>query len=210
MTNKGSDRARFKAPLSDKERASREHTIVTEYDGILPYFEAFYLASISYAAGRAVAAFDRFELAAERADNKEETVASVQEALTHVAALSRFFWPVRKSALAQARGKRLRASFGMVEGSPLQSRELRNALEHFDERLDEFLVDDHFGYFFPGPMVGDASLSEDVIGHIFRLVDPKTLQFVLLGEVYSFGAIREIAIEIERIASSASQAGGRL
>jgi hypothetical protein len=209
MTEENLDRAPAKAPLSHEERASREHTIATEYDGILPYFEAFYLASIAYAAGRAVAAFDRFELAVKRADN-EETVASVQEALTHVAALSRFFWPVRKSALAQARGRRLRAGFGVEDGSPLQSRELRNALEHFDERLDAFLVDDHFGYFFPGAMVGDVSLSEDVMGHIFRLVDPKSLQFVLLGEVYSFGAVREIAIEIERVASVASQAGGRL
>lgn len=82
--------------------------------------------------------------------------------------------PRIKSSLAQARGKRLRERFGIQEGSPLQSRELRNALEHFDERLDDFLVDNHFGCFFPSPMVDDASLSEETMGHIFRLVDPKT------------------------------------
>lgn len=196
--------------LSDQERASREHTIATEYQGILPYFEAFYLESIAYTAGRAVAAFDRFEIAAKKGDSKEETVASVQEALTHVAALSRFFWPTRKSALTQARGKRLRARFAIEDGSPLQSRELRNALEHFDERLDKFLVDDHFGYFFPSAMVGDTSLSEETIGHIFRLVDPETLQFVLLGKAYSFKELREIAKTIEFKASEKSQSGGRL
>jgi hypothetical protein len=196
--------------LSDQERAIRENTITTDYQGILPYFEVFYLESIAYTAGRAVSAFERFDLAARKGDSKEETVASVQEALTHVAALSRFFWPVRKSALTQARGKRLRERFGIKEDSPLQSRELRNALEHFDERLDEFLVEDHFGYFFPGPIVDDASLSEETIGHIFRLVDPTTSQFVLLGEAYSFGELREVAKDIERKASQKSHSGGRL
>lgn len=112
--------------------------------------------------------------------------------------------------LAQARGKKLRERFGIQEGSPLQSRELRNALEHFDERLDDFLVDDHFGYFFPGPMVDDASLSEETIGHIFRLVDPKTSNFVLLGTAYSFKELREMAETIEIKASEKSESGGRL
>jgi len=194
--------------LSDKERAARESTVATEYGGILPYFEAFYLESIAYTAGRAVSAFERFDAAAKANDSNAQTVAFVQEALTHVAALSRFFWPVRKSPLAQARGKRLRATFGIEEGSPLQSRELRNALEHFDERLDEFLLEDHVGYFFPGPMVDDASLSEETIGHIFRLVDPNTSKFVLLGTAHSFKELRDIA---ETIAIKASEkSSGRL
>lgn len=196
--------------LSDQDRANRENVIASEYQGILPFFEAFYLESIAYTAGRAVRAFERFDLAARKGDSKEETVASAQEALTHVAALSRFFWPARKSALTQARGKKLRERFGIQEGSPLQSRELRNALEHFDERLDEFLVEDHYGHFFPAPMVDDASLSEETIGHIFRLVDPMASQFVLLGKQYSFGELREVAKDIERKAFQKSRSGGRL
>jgi hypothetical protein len=196
--------------LSDQERARREALVVNEYQGILSYCEAFYLESIAYTVGRAVSAFIRFDEAVSKKSGNEHVVAAVQEALTHVAALSRFFWPVRKTALSNARGKRLREAFGVTDESPLQSRELRNALEHFDERLDEFLLEDHVGYFFPGAMVDDASLSEESIGHIFRLVDPETSKFVLLGTAYSFGELRLVAERIQSIAEKRSETGGRL
>jgi hypothetical protein len=195
--------------ISDEERARREAMVVADYQGILPYYEAFYLESIAYTAGRAVSAFLRFDEAVLKKSGKDQIVAAVQEALTHVAALSRFFWPIRKSALSNARGKRLRESFGITEDSQLQSRALRNTLEHFDERLDEFLLEDHVGYFFPSAMVDDASLSEETIGHIFRLVDPTTSQFVLLGVVYSFKELRAIAEEIQSIAFKRSEHSGR-
>jgi hypothetical protein len=196
--------------LSDQERTRREALVVNEYQGILSYCEAFYLESIAYTAGRAVSAFIRFDEAISKKSGNEYVVAAVQEALTHVAALSRFFWPVRKTALSDARGKKLREAFAVTDESPLQSRELRNALEHFDERLDDFLLEDHVGYFFPSAMVDDASLSEESIGHIFRLVDPGASKFVLLGTAYSFGELRLAAERIQSIAEKRSETGGRL
>jgi hypothetical protein len=196
--------------MSDAERARREKIVIDDCQGILPYTEAFYLESIAYTAGRAVSAFIRFDEAVSTKDSNDDIVAAVQEALTHVAALSRFFWPARKTALSNARGKRLREAFQVPEGSPLQSRELRNALEHFDERLDEFLLEDHAGSFFPSAMVDDASLSEEQTGHIFRLVDPKTSKFVLLGTAYSFGELHREAERIQSLAEESSDRGGRL
>jgi hypothetical protein len=195
--------------ISDEERARREAVIVADHQGILSYCEVFYLESVAYTAGRAVSAFLRFDETLLKKSGNDQIVAAVQEALTHVAALSRFFWPARKSALSNARGKRLRESFGITEESPLQSRALRNALEHFDERLDEFLLEEHVGYFFPSAMVDDASLSEETIGHIFRLVDPTTSQFVLLGTAYSFKELRAVAENIQSIANKRSEYGGR-
>ncbi|MBL7406354.1 hypothetical protein INQ30_29005, partial [Escherichia coli] len=67
--------------------------------------------------------------------------ATVQEALTHAGALSRFFWPVKKdSLLAAARGEKLREAFALTDASPLKWRRLRNAFEHFDEDLDRYLI----------------------------------------------------------------------
>jgi len=196
--------------LSAEERRRRESIVTDQWGGIVPTYEAFYLESICYTSGRAVAAFERFDAAVAAKLGSDEIVAAVQEAMTHVAGLSRFFWPPRKDKIAEARGKRLRAAFGLSDDSPLQSRELRNALEHFDERLDKFLLEDHVGYFFPSAMVDDASLSEESIGHIFRLVDPKTSSFVLLGEKYSFLELRPIIEAIGKKALTHSRRGGRL
>ena len=57
-----------------------------------------------------------------------------------------------------------------MASSPLEDRELRNALEHFDERLDDFLLKDPVGYFFPGPSVQSHEIADEAPGQIFRLV----------------------------------------
>jgi hypothetical protein len=174
--------------------------VVTDYDGIQPMFVAFYIEAVFYAAGRAEAAFSRFAQCVESKASLHDTVASAHEALGHASALSRFFFPVERKALPRARAAKLRQLFTVSNGSPLQDRELRNALEHFDERLDEYLLGDIAGYIFPAPMVDDASLADEAIGHIFRLVDPKTDTFVLLGKKHPFGSMKH---EVARIAEAA-------
>ncbi len=187
--------------LDKAELERRARLTVTECDGIQPMYIDFYVEATYYAAERAVAAFQRFTEYATASKSPSEIVASVHEALGHAAALSRFFFPVEKKALPRARAARLRQLFTVSNGSALQDRDLRNALEHFDERLDEYLLGDIAGYIFPAPMVEDADLADDEIGHIFRLVDPQTETFVLLGQKHSFGEMRR---EVERIAALAS------
>jgi hypothetical protein len=68
-------------------------------------------------------------------------VATVQEGLAHAASLSGYFWPMKTGGeRATARGERLRKAFNLTDESPLRSRSLGNAFEHFDERLDRFLL----------------------------------------------------------------------
>jgi hypothetical protein len=62
-------------------------------------------------------------------------------------ALSRYFWPVRKGH--EWRGAQLRSAFGISDDSPLRSRDLRNSIEHFDERLDLFLDGGVTGHVLP-------------------------------------------------------------
>lgn len=72
--------------------------------------------------------------------------------LTHASNISKLFWPVvgdqpkKPEKLAVwnrkvQRGEFLRALYGMADDNALASRELRNHLEHFDERLDDFSVE---------------------------------------------------------------------
>jgi hypothetical protein len=105
---------------------------------------------------------------------------------------------------------KLRAAFSIKESSPLFDRELRNTLEHFDERLDEFLLEDIVGPAFPSPLVGSADLADEQLGHIFRLVDPDAEIFVLLGKKYPFGSSRQAVAELYYNATDLLDNGGRL
>lgn len=198
--------------LDEDERRRRKALIAQEYGGIYPVYEAFYIHSIIYAAERSEAAFQRFDEAVAKSRSPSLIVATVQEALTHAGALSRFFWPMKKKddRLADTRGDRLRNAFAVDEASALKRRDLRNAFEHFDEDLDLFLLEDRAGYFFPSPLVEDQVLADDSIGHIFRLVDPTQGVCVLLGKKFEFRPIRS---EVQRILARAiemDEQGSRL
>lgn len=188
--------------ISEEERKARAKQIVNDHEGIYLIYVAFYVQAILYAAGRANAAFTRFGSALQADADPAEIVACVHEALGHTAALSRFFFPADKRPLARARAANLRKRFAVGNASPLIDRELRNALEHFDERLDDYLLGDLAGYIFPVPLVDDAELVDEPSGHIFRLVDPVKEIFVLLGEKHDFGAVR---LEVQRIAELAER-----
>ncbi|MDW9480461.1 hypothetical protein [Sinorhizobium meliloti] len=199
------------AQLDEDVRKERETLIAKQYRGIYPVYEAFYIHSIIYAAERSETAFQRFDDAVVQCKSAALIVATVQEALTHAGALSRFFWPVRKdNQLSAARGDRLRDAFALDDTSALKWRKLRNAFEHFDEDLDRFLLEVRAGYFFPSPQVGDQTLAGEAVGHIFKLVDPKHGVCVLLGERFEFEPIRN---EVRRILSRAlemEEQGSRL
>jgi hypothetical protein len=187
--------------IDEQTRKQREATVIEQHEGIYPMYEAFYLESIIYAADRCEDAFRRFDAGLAASATAAVIVATVQEGLTHAAALSRYFWPMKKdSLLASARGERLRKAFDLGDGSPLKSRKLRNAFEHFDEDLDRFLLNDLTGYFFPGPMIGSHELDDDDLGNFFRLVDPLQGICVLLGEKFEFRPIRS---EVQRILTRA-------
>jgi hypothetical protein len=181
--------------------------VAEEYDGILPYCEAFYVQSIIYSADRSSEAFLRYEIALAAAADPISVTSTVHEAMQHAAALSRFFWPARETGLSGARAAKLRAAFALSDSSPLKDRRLRNALEHFDEKLDEYLLLNDTGYFFPTPLIDDSALADDATGRIFKLVDPKRSVLVILGEKYDFGLIAE---EVHRIRDLARAADDRL
>lgn len=195
--------------MDKDERARRIGLVTDQHRGILPTFEAFYIQSLLYLAQAANDAFERFASAMAQQLEDAVVVAEVQEALTHAAALSRFFWPASDRSVTKARAEKLCNAFKM-EGSPLKDRGARNALEHFDERLDEYFLKDPVGVFLPTPLVREHEMTEEAIDHVFRLVDPSRMVFVILDEKYEFGTIWE---EVKRILHQAhmfDQNGGRL
>lgn len=177
--------------------------------GILPMFEVFYLESIKYAAERANAAFVRFDEALVNGDIQGLVVANIQEALTHIGELSRIFWPSRDNGISNLRAQKLRRAFGLDETSPLKNRDLRDALEHFDERLDNYLKDFPVGQLITDPVVGPIDKLAPPI-RIFRMVDPVSLIFVMLDQKYEFGDLRSTTRLVQETAEKMLRNGARL
>lgn len=204
--------------ISNTEIERRAQIVANEFGGVLPPMEAFYLHSIIYSASRSYEAFLRYDVGLASQSGAPYIVSSVHEALSHAAALSRFFWPSqmggKKNAtfrkLREKRAEYLRNAFGLNENSSLKKRALRDALEHFDERLDRYLLVNDTGYFFPAPLIEDYSLADDPAGNIFKLVDPVNSYFVLLGEKFNFEPIRNEVEAIMDKANQKDQQGGRL
>ena len=207
----------MKPHIDDQELERRAGIIVEKFDGIHSPFEAFYIHSILYSAGRASEAFQRFDVGRSLKDTHAFQVSSVHEALGHAGALSRFFWPSlykRESKtqrrLKLARGSKLRRAFALTDRSALRNRELRDFLEHFDERLDRYLLHHDSGYFFPSAQIGDSTLADEQEGHIFKLVDPAAACFVLLGEKHYYADLRKEVERVHQLANEMDRNGCRL
>ncbi|WP_438860404.1 hypothetical protein [Achromobacter spanius] len=191
------------------EEIKRRATIVSrQHNGVLPFHREFYARSIYFAASRAIQSYNRFVEAVEQVEHGE-AVSSLHEALGHTAALSRFFWPSELGGkrnpelkeLAKARAAYLRVLYQLDDQSPLKNRDLRDALEHFDERLDAYLLGLEAGFVFPDPMLGPVDLGQQPPGHIFKLVDPFRQVFVLFGRRFDYAPMLP---ELERIAEVAN------
>jgi hypothetical protein len=187
-----------------EELEKRAQIVADDSEGILPYCLAFYQLSIHYSAERCIESFYHYEEIKNQDVEPDYLVSVVQEAVGHAAALSRYFWPSsigsKKQAnlkiLKEKRGENLRKIFQLNEDSPLYNRDLRNAWEHFDERLDVYLLENISGMFYPTCVIGSHTQADDPIGHIFKLLDPEAECLVLMGEKYFFAPIRNEVVRI--------------
>lgn len=193
---------------------------IDSFGGIQPMHEAFYLEAILYSGEAALRAINRFQALARpylenghdhEGDDHAAIVSAVHEALNHCGGISKVFWtPDKRNKLAQARAAKLRTAFGLDDTSALNNRALRNALEHFDERLDDFLMESPVGMFFPGGLVAPSELADERPGQIFRLVDPWARVFVVFNEKYPFQGIFNEAQQVSDKVKRCMESGGRL
>jgi hypothetical protein len=207
-----------RANLTDEELLRRAEIVARDCAGIVPYFEVMFLHSMLYASGRSLESFERFARLEDPRDDPEYAASVIQEAVGHAAAVSRFFWPAaaRKREpealrkLRDLRGQRLRAAFVITDESPLASRNLRNAWEHFDERLDRYQLQTDSGILLPGCLIENHGIADDPAGYTFKVLDPEAECLVLLSERFFYGEIRDEVARVHRIALEADRNGGRL
>ena len=63
----------------------------------------------------------------------------LQNIIVNVGGISRFFWPSKSSEHYKIRGKKLCEVYNINDSNILKDRKMRNLIEHFDEKLDDFL-----------------------------------------------------------------------
>lgn len=181
----------------------------TQY-GILPFYEAFYIDSMLLNTQSAIASWERVSECLQMIDGEvsedaqidcttEEILDSLQNLIARAAALSRYFWPARdgKNQEHKRRAEQLCRAFAVTDESSLKDRELRNCMEHFDERLDHYLSKLIIGHIIPS-YVGHASGQNQVPQHVFRAYFVDIGTFAILGTHYQ---IQPIVDEISRLHS---------
>ena len=204
--------------ISEEELSRRAEILIQDYRGIEPHFEVMFLHSMLYASGRSLDSFQRFRRITDPRADADYAVSVIQEAVGHAAALSRFFWPAsgrkrESSFLREARilrGQYLREAFVISDDSPLANRSLRNAWEHFDERLDAYQLEVNGGVLLPGCLIESHGIADDPVGYTFKVLDPEAECLVLLGVRYFYGEIRDEVARVHRIAKAAKGKSGRL
>lgn len=132
-------------------------------------------------------------------------LAELQNVIVHAGALSRYFWAAAQDH--RWRGAELRAAFQIEDDNPLRNRDLRNEIEHFDERLDNYLGDGIFGYILP-EYIGPAPGPDDRPNHIFRAYYADTAQFRLLDKTYDIQPIAAEVVKIHAALQKMDQDGG--
>jgi len=161
-------------------------------EGIWPPHEAFYIEGMLFCTSSALRAAEDVHAALERIAEHAQSASvwqesariildGVQTLALQAAALSRYLWPARTKKLHLLRAARLRSGLGIHEDSCLSNRGLRNALEHFDERLDEFCRTLVAGVILP-TYVGSLGEQHEVPTHLFRAYYTDIGVFEVLGE----------------------------
>ena len=136
----------------------------------------------------------------------EDVLNHLQNVVVQGAALSRYFWPVGKGY--KRRGEYLRQALGITDQNPLKSRELRNSMEHFDEKLDDYLSNGIVGTVFP-QYFGPLPMDDGVPRHIFRAYYTDVGEFEMLGNRYQIEPIAKELVRLNEALMKCDREGGR-
>ena len=135
--------------------------------------------------------------------------------LTHASNISRLFWPPKlqkkkgedpeafhqRSEFTKRRGSSLRELFSLGDASPLESRVLRDHLEHYDERLD------HWSNTSPNRNIASDTIGPPnaIVGlepsDTMRWFDPTNNAFRFRGEEY---ALQPLATAVDELLAKAA------
>ena len=168
------------------------------------FIETIYLNEILKQCEYAVSAVHRMDEILRSRELPSEFFRAAGYFLQHSCAVSRLLWPPgdrnrEKKKRAKLRGTFLRNSLKIPDAHVLHSRTIRDHLEHFDDRLDDWvensphrnIVDDMIG---PRSAIGGSTINDK---DIMRLYDPDKRYFIFRGERFDMQAIVEGVLDIQ-------------
>jgi hypothetical protein len=111
--------------------------------------------------------------------------------------VSKLLWPPDRRAWTSGRGTALRQGFGVTDANPLANRKLRDHLEHFDERLDQWLAE-HGETFVDLNVAPPGAIQIEGLepGAVLRQLDPATWTYSFRGEEFSLPEIVQAATDL--------------
>ena len=115
-----------------------------------------------------------------------------------------YFWAARKEN--EWRGQILRKAFNVTDLSALKSRDLRNEIEHFDERLDLYLAGGIAGIILP-QYIGPLPDVSAIPSHLFRAYYTDHAIIEVLGKRYEINPITKEIGRIHKLLANSD--GGR-
>jgi hypothetical protein len=158
------------------------------------FIERAFLGEVISQADYCLAAWGDAE-AGLKAMSVDSTYRALHSLLTHAGNISKLLWPPgtrdkAQEARMKARAAKLLTDLNLPPDTVqiLSDRDLRNHLEHFDERLDTWASHNPAGLIDRnvGPVAMFASLPRN---SMLRHYDPATRQFVFAGDAYDIGAL---------------------
>lgn len=174
---------------------------------IQPYYEAFYIEALASHTTTVLMLCNRVNRVIGYLEQipkekilvlKHSVLDDLQNIISNAAALSKYFWPPSNKQIHQDRAHQLREVFSVTDDSPIKSRDLRNAIEHFDERLDIFCQDLRPGETFPF-YVGAKGEDDGMPRYFFRAYFTDTAYFRLLEKEYAINPLIEEVARIDDI-----------
>jgi hypothetical protein len=133
-----------------------------------------------------------------QANDPERAFLHVQSLLTHAAQISKLLWPA--AADSRERGERLCHELGVGSPSPLELRDLRALLDHYDERLVQWAgASEHAGFVALNLM--PLGTLEGFRGDTFhRALDPETFRGAIQGVTFDLTALIKAIQSLDRAA----------
>ena len=172
-----------------------------------PRFEQAYLHEIVLQAEYVVLSAQQVNRVLQEEADSALVFRELYALVANVAGVARILWPpwIRdpdKRRTAEIRGEHLRQALGIVDNHPLRSRALRDHLEHFDERLDQWsqetghggIVDLHIG---PTSVIGGDAIAR---GDFLRVYQPERKVFTFRGDEFDIQQLVTAAVAVKGLA----------
>ncbi len=161
------------------------------------FVEEIYLGELTRQCDEAIGAVLRMnELLGQKENVAAEFFREATDLLQHTASASRLLWPPgggnrERRERADRRGAHLRSSLQVADDHVLQNRRLRDHLEHYDERIDDWVESSPNRIIVDNIIAPRSAIGGDAIkdSDIMRLYDPSTLAFVFRGESFDIQSL---------------------